>query len=190
VFFSTILELVMSKKIFSEQFDDEEVLLVFNKHPLVMRREIVIASVLLLLSVIPGVVKPTYVVFFGGLAIGFVLAGLVMFYGWMNWYFSVYIVTNQRFIQTTHHGLWKHSIVDIGLDKIQAISYEVSGFQQALLGSGTIVVQTYIGELVIHNVHHPKKIQRRLSQILRDLGFNATVPSAVAGEEHVQEKFN
>jgi uncharacterized membrane protein YdbT with pleckstrin-like domain len=178
----------MAKKYFSEQFDNEEVLLVFNKHPLVMRRELVIASFALLLGVVPGLVKPTYVVFFGGLAIGFVLASLIMFYAWMNWYFSVYIVTDQRLIQVTHHGLWKHSNVDIGLDKIQAISYEVSGFQQALLGSGTIVIQTYIGELVINNVHHPKKIQKRLSQIQRDLGFNTTVPSVIESDENVQKK--
>jgi hypothetical protein len=173
----------MAQKYFPEQFDDEKVLLVFNKHPFVMRREIIIASVLLLLSVIPGLIKPTYGVFFGGLGVGFVLAALVMFYGWMNWHFSVYVVTDQRFIQATHKGLWKHSIVDLGLDKIQAISYDISGFTQALLGSGTIVIQTYIGELVIHNVHHPKKIQTQLSHILRDLGLNNNVPSVIEEAE-------
>jgi len=175
----------MVEKYFPEQFDNEKVMLVFNKHPFVMRREIIIASVILLLSTIPGLIKPTYAIFFSGLAVGFVLAALVMFYGWMNWHFSVYVVTDQRFIQITHHGLWKHSIVDLGLDKIQAISYDVSGFTQALLGSGTIVIQTYIGELVIHNIHHPKKIQKQLSQILRDLGFNSNVPSVIESEKDV-----
>jgi hypothetical protein len=173
----------MAKKYFSEQFDNEDVLLVFNKHPFVMRREIIIASVFLLLGTVPGLIKPTYGVFFSGLAAGFAVAALIMFYGWINWHFSVYVVTNQRFIQVTHKGLWKHSIVDIGLDKIQAISYEVSGFTQALLGSGTIVIQTYIGELVIHNVHHPKKIQKQLSQILRDLGYNTNIPAPVESEQ-------
>jgi hypothetical protein len=173
----------MAQKYFKEQFDDEEVLLVFNKHPFVMRREILIASALLLLGTVPGLIKPTYGVFFTGLGVGFVLSALTMFYGWIKWHFSVYVVTDQRFIQVNHQGLWKHSIVDIGLDKIQAISYEVSGFTQAILGSGTIVIQTYIGELVIHNVHHPKKIQKRLSHILRDLGYNASMPAPVEKEQ-------
>lgn len=166
----------MSKKYFEDQFDDEDVLLVFNNHPIVMRREIIVASVLLLLGTIPGLIKPTYTIFFGGLAIGFLLAFVIMFFAWMNWHFSVYVVTNQRFIQIKHHGLWKHSVVDLGLDKIQMISFEIGGFQQALLGSGTIVIQTYVGELVIHDVHKPSHIQKRMSHILRELGYNNTSP--------------
>jgi hypothetical protein len=166
----------MAKKYFSDQFDDEEMLLLFRKHPIVMRREIVIASVLLLLGTIPALIKPTYSMFFGGLAVGFLLAFLVMFYAWIGWFFSVYIVTDQRFIQSMQTGLWKHSVVDIGLDKIQTISYEISGLQETLLGFGTIVIQTYVGELVIHEVHKPGHIQKRMSHILRELGFNNTNP--------------
>lgn len=164
------------EKIFQDQYDDEKVLLVFNKHPIVMRKEIIIASALLLLGTLPALVKPTYSCFFGGLGIGAVLAFFVMLYAWMNWYFSVYIVTDQRFIQTNYKGLWKRSVVDIGMDKIQTLSYEVNGLQQSLLGFGTIVIQTYVGELVIHEVHHPQKIHKQMSQILRDLGYHNAEP--------------
>ena len=70
----------MAHKYFSDQFDDEEMLLLFRKHPIVMRKEIVIASVLLLLGAIPALIDPTFFVFFGGLAIGFLLCFVVMFY--------------------------------------------------------------------------------------------------------------
>ncbi|HUD03725.1 MAG TPA: PH domain-containing protein [Patescibacteria group bacterium] len=166
----------MADKYFSDQFEDEEMLLLFRKHPIVMRREIVIASVLLLLGTVPALIKPTYAYFFGGLAIGFILATLVMFYAWIGWYFSVFIVTDQRLLQMSQRGLFKRSVVDIGLDKIQTISYEVSGLQETLLGFGTIVIQTYVGELVIHDVHHPKNIQNRMSHILRELGYHSAVP--------------
>ena len=169
----------MPKKYFTDQFDDEEMLLLFRKHPIVMRKEIVISSVLLLLGTLPALIKPTYLFFFGGLAVGAFLAFAVMFYAWMGWYFSVYIVTDQRFIQSLQKGLWKHSVVDIGLDKIQTISYEINGLQETLLGFGTIVIQTYVGELVIHDVHKPSHIQKRMSHILRDLGFNNTNPPMV-----------
>lgn len=167
----------MANKYFSEQFEDEEMLLLFRKHPIVMRREIVIASVLLLLGTIPALIKPTYLFFFGGLAIGLVLCTLVMFYAWIGWYFSVYIVTDQRLLQMSQKGLWKRSVVDIGLDKIQTISYEINGLQETLLGFGTIIIQTYVGELVIHDVYHPKKIQNRMSHILRELGYHSGVPA-------------
>lgn len=161
----------MAEKYFEDQFDDEEMLLLFRKHPVVMRRAIIFASLALLIGVLPALVWPTFQVFFGGLGVGFVLAAGIMFYSWIGWNFSVYIVTDQRFIQVSQKGLWKRSMVDIGLDKIQIISYEIRGLQESLLGFGTIVIQTYVGELVIHEVHHPRKIQKRMSQILREQGY-------------------
>ena len=167
----------MAHKYFSDQFDDEEMLLLFRKHPVVMRKALVFGSLLLLIGVLPALAYPTMLVFFGGLAIGLILFLMVFFYSWMGWYFSVYIVTNQRFIQSTQKGLWKHSVVDIGLDKIQTISYEINGLQETMLGFGTIVVQTYVGDLVIHDVHNPKLIQKRMSHILRELGLNSSGPA-------------
>ncbi len=172
----------MAIKYFSDQFDDEEMLYLFRKHPVVMRKAIVIASVALLLGTIPALVKPTFEVFFGGLGLGFLLAFLIMFYSWIGWNFSVFIITNVRLIQVTQKGLWTRSVVDIGLDKIQTVSYEVRGLQETLLGFGTIVIQTYVGELVIHDVHHPKKIQKRMTEILRELGFSNSAPGAVSQE--------
>ena len=160
------------KKYFSDQFDDEAMLLMFRKHPVVMRKEILIASVLLLLGVIPALIVPTYAVFFGGLGLGFTLSFLVMFYAWIGWHFTVYIVTDQRLMQINQKGLWKRSVVDIGLDKIQTVSYEIKGLQETLFGFGTIVIQTYVGELVIHDVHHPRQIQKKLSHILSELDVN------------------
>ena len=165
------------KKYFSDQFDDEAMLLMFRKHPVVMRKEILIASVLLLLGVIPALIVPTYAVFFGGLGLGFTLSFLVMFYAWIGWHFTVYIVTDQRLMKINQKGLWKRSVVDIGLDKIQTVSYEIKGLQETLFGFGTIVIQTYVGELVIHDVHHPRQIQKKLSHILRELDINFSSPS-------------
>lgn len=175
----------MPYKYFTDQFDDEEVLLVFRKHPVVMRRAIIYASLLLLLPVlyVGGLTyfkadnPPSIPFFFGCLALGILLFFVVMFYAWIGWNFSIYIMTNQRFIQMSQKGLWKRSVIDIGLDKIQTISYEVNGLQETLLGFGTIVIQTYVGELVIHEVHHPKHIQKQMSHILRELGISANIPA-------------
>ena len=51
------------------------------------------------------------------------------------------------------------------------INYEISGFQETLLGYGTMTVQTYVGELVIKDVHHPKKIQKAITVKLREHGY-------------------
>ena len=162
----------MSHKYFEDQLDDEDVLVVFRKHPIVMRRGLVLGSLGPLLGVIPAAIKPElgFGWFFGGLGIGMLLGLILFFPSWIGWYYSVFIFTNQRFIQISQKGLFHRSVVDIGLPQIQMVNYEVAGLQQTVLGFGTIMMQTYMGDLVIHDVHHPAKIQKKLLKILREEG--------------------
>jgi hypothetical protein len=176
----------MPTKYFDDQLDNEEVLYVFRKHPIVMRKGIVIAMFAILLGTIPSLIKPEYVYLFGGLAAGFVLAAILFTPSWITWYFSVFIVTDQRLIQITQKGLWKRSVVDIGLQQIQMVNYEVAGFQETLLGFGTIMMQTFVGDLVIHDVHHPAKIQKKLLTILREKGIITANPPQVETETENQ----
>jgi hypothetical protein len=159
------------KKHFKEQFEDEQVRLVFRKHPVVMRKGLILSSFALLLGTIPALVHPVYSWFFGGLAGGFLLAVALMFPYWVKWYFSVYIMTDRRFIQQTR-SLLQVNVVDIGLEQIQMINYQIVGLQETLLGFGTIIVQTYAGDLVIHDVHHPAHIQKKMVEVLRALGIH------------------
>jgi hypothetical protein len=160
-------------KHFKEQFDDEEVQLVFRKHPVVMRKGLILASFALLVGVLPALVKPLYAVFFGGLLGGMLLAMALMFPYWVKWYFSVYIMTSHRFIQQTRSML-QVNVVDISLEQIQMINYQIVGLEETMLGFGTIIVQTYAGDLVIHDVHHPAKVQKKMVHTLRELGIHPT----------------
>ena len=158
-------------KYFKEQFDDEEVKLVFKKHPIVMRKGIIFASLGLLAGMIPALIRPEYSWFFGGLGIGVILAIILIFPWWVKWYFSVYIMTDQRFIQQSRSML-QINFVDIGLDQVQMINYQIAGLEETMLHFGTITVQTYVGDLVIRDVHHPEKIQKKMVEILRDMGIH------------------
>jgi len=162
------------EKLFDDQFDDEEVLFVFRKHPVVMRKGLVIASVVILLGMLPALVKPEISYFFGGLAAGFILAFLVFFPSWIAWYYSIFIVTDKRLIQIARRGLFHKTVVDINLNQIQSMNYQISGLQETVLKFGTIMIQTYMGDLVIHEVHHPEKVQKTIAKILRDQGITAT----------------
>jgi phosphopantothenoylcysteine synthetase/decarboxylase len=64
------------------------------------------------------------------------------------------------------------NVVDLCLEQIQMINYQISGLQETLLGFGTIIVQTYVGDLIIRDVHHPARIQKKMVHILRELGEN------------------
>lgn len=161
-----------SHKYFADQFDDEKVLFVFRRHPIVMRKGLVLGMLGPLLGIIPVAIKPDlgFGWFFGGLALGIVLGYLVFLPSWIGWHFSVFIVTDQRFIQITQKGMFHRAVSDLGLQQIQSINYEVSGLQETLLGYGTIKMQTYIGDLEIKEIHHPAKIQKRIIGILREEG--------------------
>lgn len=169
-------------KYFPDQFDDEDVLYVFRKHPIVMRKGLIWGSFGLLVGPLYTLVltylhsanPPTLTFFYLSFLVSLGIAGLLFFPSWMSWYFSVFIVTNQRFIQITQKGLFHRSVVDMGLNQIQMVNYEVSGLQETLLGFGTIMMQTLVGDLLIHYIHHPAKIQKKMLEILRDNGVVAT----------------
>jgi uncharacterized membrane protein YdbT with pleckstrin-like domain len=163
------------EKYFDDQFDDEEVLYVFHKHPIVMRKGLVLGMLGPLFGILPAALRPElgFGFFFGGLAAGCFLGLLLFAPSWISWHFSVFIVTDQRFIQITQKGLFHRSVADLGLQQIQSVNYEVSGLEQTMLGFGTIKMQTYVGDLTIHKVHRPARIQKRLLSILRREGVSA-----------------
>lgn len=170
-------------KYFKEQFDDEEVMYVFRKHPVVMRRGLVYGSIGILMPML-GVVAmniifandpdklPTVGTFYIAVIIGIFLFVLIMLPYWISWNYSVYIITDQRMIQITQKGLFKRSMVTIGLDQVQMVNYEINGIEQTVLGFGTLVVQTSVGSLTINDIHRPAKVQKKMLHLLRDLGYS------------------
>ena len=178
-------------KYFPDQFDDEEVLFVFRKHPVVMRKGLIFGLLCPLIGVLPTVFDPSYgmKVFIDGLLIGIGVGLIVFFPSWIGWHFSVFIVTDQRFLQIKQKGLFSRSVSDLGLRQIQSVSYEVSGLQETLLGFGTIIMRTYVGEIVIHDVHHPAKIQKKFVGTLRDLGITTSdYPGASMSQTQINEQ--
>jgi len=182
----------MADKYFADQFDDEEVLLVFRKHPVVMRKGLIFSSLALLvgpvytlaLTFLHASNPPTVSFFFVSFVISLVISIMVFFPSWLSWYFSVFIVTDQRLIQITQKGFFSRSVIDMRLNQIQMVNYQIAGLQETLLGFGTIMMQTFVGDLVIHEIHHPAAIQKKLLGILRDQGVNAaTSPSTAQASE-------
>lgn len=166
-------------KYFKDQFDDEEVLFVFHKHPIVMRRGLILGMVAWLIGPVYSLIltytnpdNPPSMAFFGVSLLISVAIGMLLFIpSWISWYFSIFILTDQRFIQITQRGLFHRAVADLGLAQIQSVNYEVSGIQESLLGFGTIKMQTYVGDLTIKDIHHPAKIQKKIVGILRKEGI-------------------
>lgn len=149
---------------FEGQHEDEEVQFIFRRHPVAMRKGFYFLLIPFVVSSIPFLLWPDNMSLFWlamfGLAVGLVL----FFYHWIGWYFSIFIVTNIRLRQVTQKGFFSKSVIDVGISKIQNISYNVPGLSAALLGYGTLVIQTLVGDLVLDRIHHPSDIYNKLQK--------------------------
>ena len=147
---------------FEGQRPGEELLFVFRRHIIAMRKGFYLLLGPLVITAIPPLIWQDNLELFllpvGGLALGMIL----FFYHWMMWYFTVYIVTSQRIRQVTQKGFFGKDVVELRLSKIQNISYNIPGFSGEIFGFGTIVIQTFVGDLVIRNVEHPEKTYNKL----------------------------
>lgn len=157
---------------FDGQRDGEELLFVFRRHMIAMRKGYYLLLGPFAISSIPPLIWQTNLELFL-LPIGGLVLGMILFsYHYLMWYFTVYIVTDQRIRQITQRGFFGKDVVELRLSKIQNISYNVPGFSGEMFGFGTIVIQTFVGDLVIQNVAHPdqtyNKLQDAVSAALAD----------------------
>lgn len=158
----------MRKMIFDGQREGEEVQFVFRRHFLTAKSGVIFLILMIMIGVGLTILWPNNMMIFETF-LALILVGVLGFlYSYMLWYFSIYIVTNQRIRQISQRGLFKKSVVDLGLDKIQSISYGVSGIRAGLMGYGTIVIQTAVGDLVISMVKNSEKIYNDLQNLINE----------------------
>ncbi len=153
---------------FDGQREGEEILFVFRRHIIAMRRGFYGLLIPFALCSLPSLVFPDTIWLLWVSLGGFVLGLFIFFYHWIGWFFSIFIVTNQRVQQTSQSGVFGKSVIDLSLSKIQNISYTVPGLSGELFGFGTIVLQTYVGDMVIDKVHKPEQTYNKLQQAVYD----------------------
>ena len=154
--------------IFDGQREGEEVQFVFRRHFLTAKSGVIFLILMIMIGVGLTLLWPNNMMIFETF-LALILVGVLGFlYSYMLWYFSIYIVTNQRIRQISQRGLFKKSVVDLGLEKIQSISYGVSGIRAGLMGYGTIVIQTAVGDLVISMVKNSEKIYNDLQNLINE----------------------
>lgn len=147
---------------FEGQRDGEKLLFVFRRHMIAMRRGFYWLLIPLAIGSIPPLIWQNTLWLFLLPLVGLAIGLVVFMYHFMIWYFTVYIVTDQRIRQVTQRGFFGKDVVELRLSKIQNISYNIPGFSGEIFKFGTIVIQTFVGDLVIHNVDHPEIIYNKL----------------------------
>ncbi|HPF31197.1 MAG TPA: PH domain-containing protein [Candidatus Saccharibacteria bacterium] len=181
------------EKIKKEQFDfegqreGEKLLFVFRRHIIAMRKGFYLLLGVFLVASLPMLIwglSVEYDIFIKLLYLacgGFLLGLILFFYHFMLWYFTIYIVTDQRIRQITQRGFFGKDVVELRLSKVQNISYKIPGFSGEVFKFGTIVIQTFVGDLVINMVEHPDKIYNKLqdavNNVIDDRGENEEIIS-------------
>jgi hypothetical protein cdiviTM7_03058 len=152
----------VSDRQFDGQRDGEQLLFVFRRHIIAMRKGFYLLLGSMALGSLPFLIWQDNLnllwVFMGSFFIGLTLFS----YHFLMWFYTYYIVTDQRIRQITQHGFFGKDVIELKLSKIQNISYNIPGFSGEMFKFGTIVIQTFVGELVIKNVEHPDNIYNKL----------------------------
>ena len=83
-------------------------------------------------------------------------------YSYIMWYFSYYMLTNQRLRQVRQKGMFKKTVVDLDLENIMSASYGQHGVFATMFNYGTILIQTSAGDLVLSMVSKPETVYNEL----------------------------
>ena len=150
------------EKQFDGQRDGERLLFVFRRHIIAMRKGFYLLLVPMAIGALPFLIWQDNLNLLW-VFVGSFVFGLIMFlYHFLMWFYTYYIVTDQRIRHIPQHGFFGKDVIELRLSKIQNISYNVPGFSGEVFKFGTIVIQTFVGDLVIKNVEHPDEIYNKL----------------------------
>ena len=155
-------------KAFNGQRDGEELLFVFRRHIIAMRKGFYMLLVPLAVGAIPPLIWQDTLELFLLPVVGLGLGLIGFCYHFLMWRYTYYIVTDQRIRQVTQKGFFGTDVVELSLAKIQNISYNIPGFSGEVFHFGTIVIQTFVGDLIIRNVDHPEQISNQLQDAVSE----------------------
>ena len=83
-------------------------------------------------------------------------------YHFLMWFYTYLYRYRSEDSSDTQHGFFGKDVIELKLSKIRILSYSIPGFSGEIFKFGTIVIQTFVGDLVIKNVEHPDKIYNKL----------------------------
>ena len=147
---------------FEGQRKDEDVVCVFRRHIITSAKGLVFFVVMVLIGFLPSIMWPDDDRMLVAWLVFAVIGLLGMGYSYVLWYFSFYMLTNQRLRQVRQKGFFKKTVIDLDLDNILSASYGQQGVLATMLNYGTILVQTSAGDLTMSLVSKPEEVYNKL----------------------------
>lgn len=136
---------------FEGQDPDEKILLLLRAHPITTLKWIIPAILLfivpflvpeafLLLNLDLRQIPQSFAVVF--LIINYLLVLIIVFEGFLYWYFNVYIVTDKNIIDVDFHSILFKNIDVAPLRNIEDTSSKMGGILNSIFHYGDVVIQT------------------------------------------------
>lgn len=154
---------------FEGQDADERIILLLRAHPVTNLTWIIPAVAIFLLPFIipvllpflslPKITLPQYLILMM-LIINYLIVLVIVFEGFLGWYFNVDIITNKKIVDVDFHSLMSKNIDLAPLSSIQEASGRVAGILGIIFHYGPVDVQTAGANVSVdfHNVPEPNKV--------------------------------
>lgn len=117
---------------------------------------------------LPPSIKPTYTLILV-LFYYIVVFGGVVLASFINWYFNVYIVTNERIVDVDFIHILYREVSSTRLNLIQDVTVKTGGVIRAVFNYGDILIQTAGTEVNFdfHAVPRPQEVARGIDKLMR-----------------------
>lgn len=156
----------MSEMQFEGQREGEKVEIIFRRHLLTTYKGWLWFLAMCGLGVVPMLLwkqdERMFWVFLSAVGLG--VLGYV--YTYILWYFSIFIVTNERLRQISQKGLTKKIVIDIPFEKIQNVAFMTSGIMANICNYGTLIIKLEAGDMVISKVKEAEKVYNKLQNVM------------------------
>ncbi len=107
---------------------------------------------------------------------------LYSFLVWIDYYFDVWVVTNERIVNIEQKGLFNRHISELRFSRVQDVTASVDGLIPTMLNFGDVYVQTAAEQerFIFRQVGDPFKIKDRVMTLSRDASKDEMHDIAVA----------
>ena len=157
---------------FVTQDSDEKVVLLLRQHPIINTGWILLAilglfaprllSTFPLLEFLPANFQTVTILGW------YLLATAFIFEKFLSWFFSVFLITDERVIDVDFINLIYREIAAANIDKIQDVTVQSGGVAMSLFNYGNVIIQTAAEQPLIQfeKVPRPDRVARILRKLI------------------------
>jgi len=121
---------------FETRRKEEKIVLLMRKHIVTMILAPLVLSKFPILEFLPG--RFQFVAVLGW----YLITTALILEGFLDWFFNVYIVTNQRVVDIDFYNLIYKEVSDAKINKVQDVTYKMGGVIRTIFDYGDVFIQT------------------------------------------------